>query len=211
MVRAAGTASSRLASSSRIVGDLPPSSRVMRFIVAAPSRMMASPTATEPVNEILSTSGLSTSSAPTTLPRPVTTLRRPFGRSASWSASISTCVCSALNSLGLMTTAQPAASADATLRQMNSAFAFHAVIRPATPTGSKVTVVLPQLRVHSISSSAFSAARNALRPDRTISPANCTTPPYSSTIAAVRSSNRAEAAWCSRRKILARSSFVDRP
>ena len=27
---------------------------------------------------------------------------------------------------------------------MNSAFAFHAVIRPATPTGSKVTVVLPQ-------------------------------------------------------------------
>ena len=37
----------------------------MRFIVAAPSRMMLSPTPTEPVNEILATSGLRTSSAPT--------------------------------------------------------------------------------------------------------------------------------------------------
>ena len=41
--------------------------------------------------------------------------------------------------------------------------------------------------------------------------ANRTTPPYSSTIAAVRSSMRAEAASCSRRKISARSSFVVRP
>ncbi len=54
-------------------------------------------------------------------------------------------VCSELNSLGLITTVQPAATAEASLRQMNSAFAFHAVIRPATPTGSKVTVVLSQL------------------------------------------------------------------
>jgi hypothetical protein len=37
---------------------------------------------------------------------------------------------------------------EASLRQMNSAFAFPAVIRLATPTGSKVTVVLPQLRVN---------------------------------------------------------------
>ena len=125
--------------------------------------------------------------------------------------STNTRVCSELNSLGLMTTVQPAATAEASLRQMNSAFAFHAVIRPATPTGSKVTVVLPQLRVHGISWSAFSAAGNALTPDSTMSPANWTTPPYSSTIAAVRSSMRAEAASCSRRKISARSSFVVRP
>ena len=72
--------------------------------------------------------------------------------------------------------------------------AFQAVIRPATPTGSRVTVVLPQLRVNGISGSAFSAAANALTPDSTISRANRTTPPYSSTIAAVRSSMRAEAA-----------------
>jgi len=53
-----------------------------------------------------------------------------------------------------------------------SAFAFHAVIRPATPTGSRVTVVLPQLRVSDSSWSACSAARNALMPDWTRSPAN---------------------------------------
>jgi hypothetical protein len=133
------------------VGDLLPSSSVTRFIVAAPSRMMLSPTATEPVNEILFTSGLRTSSAPTTLPSPVTPLRRPFGSLASWRASINTCVCKELSSLGLMTTVQPAATAEASLRQMKSVFAFHAVIRPATPTGSKVTVVLPQLRVNGIS------------------------------------------------------------
>jgi hypothetical protein len=133
------------------VGDLPPSSSVTRFIVAAPSRIMVSPTATEPVNEILSTLGLRTSSAPTISPRPLTTFRRPFGSLASWRAWINTCVCNELNLLGLMTTVQPAATAEASFRQMNSAFAFHAVISPATPTGSNVTVVLSQLRVHGIS------------------------------------------------------------
>src|SRR5258706_7652159 len=143
MTRADGIAWSRTASSSKIVGDLPPSSSVTRFMVSAPSRMIFSPTAPEPVNEILATSGLRTSSAPTTLPRPVTTFKRPFGRLVSCSASSNTRVCSELNSLGLMTTVQPAATAEASFRQMNSVFAFHAVIRPATPTGSRVTVVLP--------------------------------------------------------------------
>src|SRR3984885_5922924 len=110
-----------------------------------------------------------------------------------------------------MLTVQPAATAEAGLSQMNNAFAFHAVIRPATPTGSRVTVVLRQFRVHGILCSAFSAARNALTPDCTMGPANCTTPPYSYTIAAVRSSTRAEAAAWSRRKIAARSCLVDRP
>src|SRR6478672_2775120 len=142
---------------------------VERFIVAAPSRMMLSPTPTEPVNEILSTSGLRTSSAPTVVPRPVTTFKTPFGRPASCRASTNTGGCSELISLGLITTVQPAATADASLRQMNSAFAFHAVIIPATPTGSIVTVVLSQLRVHGISWSACSAAANALTPDCTMS------------------------------------------
>src|SRR6202050_5605876 len=48
-------------------------------------------------------------------------------------------------------------------------------------------------------------------PDWTMRPANWTTPPYSSTIADVRSSRRAEAASCSRRRIFARSSLADRP
>src|SRR6202030_3465299 len=124
-----------------------------------------------------------TSSAPTTSPRPATTLRRPFGSLASWSASIKTRIFNQLPSLGLITTVQPAATAEASLRQTNSAFAFHAVISPATPTGSRVTVVLPQLVVSGSSSSAFSDARNALTPDSTMGRANWTTPPYSSTMA----------------------------
>jgi hypothetical protein len=35
-----------------------------------------------------------------------------------------------------------AALAEASLAQSNSAFAFQGVLRPATPTGSKVAVVL---------------------------------------------------------------------
>ncbi len=170
--RAAGIARSRAASSSRIVGDLPPSSSVTRFIVAAPSRMIPSPTPTEPVKEILSTSGLRTSSAPTTSPRPITTLQTPLGSFAAITHSIITCVCSELSSLGLITTVQPAPTADASLRQMNSAFAFQAVTRPATPTGSKMTVVLPQLRVHGSSWTPRSAARKALAPDCTMGRAN---------------------------------------
>src|SRR5260370_15475942 len=127
MMRADGIAWSSAASSSRIVGDLPPNSSVTRFMVAAPSRMICSPTPTEPVKEILSTSGLRTSSAPTTSPRPITTLHTPLGSLAALTHSIITCVCSELNSLGLRTTVQPAATADASLRQIKSAFAFHAV------------------------------------------------------------------------------------
>src|SRR6478672_8970605 len=48
-------------------------------------------------------------------------------------------------------------------------------------------------------------------PDSTIGPANRTTPPYSSTIAAVKSSMCTDAALCRRRKISARSSGFDVP
>jgi hypothetical protein len=61
-----------------------------------------------------------------------------------------------------MTTVQPAATAEASLAQRNSAFAFQGVIRPATPTGSMVTVVLPQIRTNGKSWSAFSAARDGV-------------------------------------------------
>src|SRR6266852_3692012 len=63
MTRADGIAWSRTASSSRMVGDLLPSSSVTRFMVSAPSRMIDLPTPTNPVNEILATSGLRTSGA----------------------------------------------------------------------------------------------------------------------------------------------------
>lgn len=63
-----------------------------------------------------------------------------------------------------MTAVQPAARVDASLAERKNEFAFQGVIRLATPTGSKVTVVLAQLRVSGNSWSAFSAARNTLAP-----------------------------------------------
>src|SRR5260370_30319546 len=164
IARALGIAFLRSASSRMTLGDLPPSSSVTRFIVAAPSRMIDLPTPTEPVNEILATSGLRTSSAPTTSPRPVTTLQSPFGSFASCTHSSHACVCNALSSLGLMTAVQPAASADASLAQRDNEFAFQGVITPATPTGSNVTVVLPQLLVRGSSWSALSAPLHTLPP-----------------------------------------------
>jgi len=54
-------------------------------------------------------------------------------------------------------------------------FAFYATFRPATPTGSKVTVVLPQLLMMRSSRNAFLDAKNAFTPDCTIGPPNWTT------------------------------------
>jgi hypothetical protein len=51
------TAASRSASGRMIFGPLPPSSRVTRFIVSAAVRMMARPTAVEPVKVTLAISG----------------------------------------------------------------------------------------------------------------------------------------------------------
>ena len=65
MPRAApAIASSRSASGKITTGDLPPSSSVTRFRLPVAARMIDLPTSVEPVNEILSTSGCSTSAAP---------------------------------------------------------------------------------------------------------------------------------------------------
>src|SRR4029077_18344650 len=97
-------------------------------------------------------------------------------------------VCNELSSLGLMTAIQPAATAEASLAERKNEFAFQGVIRPAAPTGSSVTVVLPQLRVSGSSWSAVSAERNTLAAASIRILENTTVPPYSSTITAVRSS-----------------------
>jgi hypothetical protein len=61
---------------------------------------------------------------------------------------------------GFTTTVQPAASAEAVLRQMSNAFEFQAVINPATPTGIRETDVLFHVRTRGSSWSAFSAWKN---------------------------------------------------
>src|ERR1039458_2654370 len=63
-------AASKSASAKKILGDLPPSSRVTRFTVSAACFTMILPTAALPVNAILLTSGCCTSGAPQDSPKP---------------------------------------------------------------------------------------------------------------------------------------------
>src|SRR5580700_4002215 len=104
-------------------------------MVSVAARWMILPTAVEPVNEILATSGCVLNSAPTTSPRPVTILTMPAGNRAAWIASVTILFCIGLSSLGLITDVQPAAMAIANLLQIEPAVLFHGVMRAATPTG----------------------------------------------------------------------------
>ncbi|MDT4878697.1 hypothetical protein FQZ97_1143130 [compost metagenome] len=128
------------------MADLPESARLTRFIVSRPARAMSLPVCVEPVNEIFAMPGLVEISSPTSMPRPSSTLTAPAGRPASCSASVTTCACSGPSSLGLTTDAQPAAMAEASLLQMLPAALFQGAMRPATPTGSIITVASPMRR-----------------------------------------------------------------
>lgn len=58
-------------------------------------------------------------------------------------------VCKGLNSLGLMTEAQPAAMADASLLHIVPAVLFQGANSAATPTGSITSVASPTKRLRS--------------------------------------------------------------
>ncbi|MNP48996.1 hypothetical protein D3C76_1431550 [compost metagenome] len=105
--------------------------------------------AVDPVNEIFAMCGLVLISSPTSLPRPNRMLKTPLGKSARCNAWASTSVCKGLNSLGLITEAQPAAMADASLLQIVPAVLFQGAISAATPTGSITTVASPTERTRS--------------------------------------------------------------
>ena len=107
-------AASRSASGRMMFGDLPPSSSVTRLSARPALAPISRPTAVEPVNAILSTSGWSTSAAPVE-PSPVMTLSTPSGIPASSASSPRRSAVSGVCSAGLSTIVQPAASAGADL------------------------------------------------------------------------------------------------
>ena len=82
---------------------------------------MRSPTALEPVKAILSTSGCSTSACPTFEPGPVTTLTTPAGMPAASTMRAIASAVNGVNSAGLMTMVQPAASAPHSFQPISSA------------------------------------------------------------------------------------------
>ena len=140
---AAAAAASTSASANTRFGDLPPSSSVTRLIVAAAPAAIDRPTAVEPVNATLATSGCSTSRAPHVEPGPATTLTTPSGSPASSASRSNSSAVSGVSSAGLSTTVLPAARHGASFHEAIVSGKFHGVIRATTPSGSRNVIATP--------------------------------------------------------------------
>ena len=107
-------------------------------MVGAHCAIRMRPTAVEPVNESLRTTGLAHSTWPTAIDcslSQVTTLTTPGGKPARCASSANASAVSGVCSAGLMTIVQPAAIAGATLRVIIAIGKFHGVIAAHTPIG----------------------------------------------------------------------------
>ena len=108
------TAFVKSASSRMTFGLLPPSSRATFFTVCDATSATRLPARVEPVKLTMSTSACAAMASPTTGPTPVTRLKTPAGRPASWMTSARMKALIGATSLGFSTTVLPAASAGAT-------------------------------------------------------------------------------------------------
>ena len=102
-LRVPTTARSRLASSSTIIGFLPPNSSEQCLKLWAAMLPTIRPTAEDPVRDTARTSGCSAIGVPTSAPNPVTMLITPLGSPASASARTRLKVDSGVSCAGLMT------------------------------------------------------------------------------------------------------------
>src|SRR5882762_2685266 len=114
---APSTAASQSAPSKKMLGDLPPSSKVTRLSVSAALLTIIFPTAALPVNAILSTPGCATNAAPVVSPIPLTTFTTPGGRPSSSNQLATSIMVSGVCSAGLRTQVQPAAIAGASFQE----------------------------------------------------------------------------------------------
>ncbi len=108
----------------------------------AAASMTPRPVAVEPVKWTMSTSVLSASTRPVSEPSPVTTLTTPSGMPASAAMRPISSAVLEVNSEGLTTTVQPAASAKGSFWARIRVGKFHGMMSPATPTGSRTTVAV---------------------------------------------------------------------
>ena len=109
------TACSRSQSSKTMIALLPPSSRVVLVTRSEAAFITRLPVSKLPVNASLSTSAWLVSAAPASRP-PVTTFNTPAGSPASCAICANSRAVSGVNSEGLRTLVQPAASAGATFQ-----------------------------------------------------------------------------------------------
>ncbi len=100
--------------------------------------MSSLPTAVEPVNVSLRTSGLAVSSPPIACAGPITTFNTPGGIPARSASAAMASADSGVSGAGLITMVQPAASAGAALRAIMALGKFHGVMAATTPTGWRI-------------------------------------------------------------------------
>src|SRR6202034_3829403 len=130
----------RLASSSTIMGFLPPSSSEQCLKLWAAIPPMMRPTADEPVSEIARTSECSASGVPTAGPKPATMLITPLGNPASVSARTKLKVEGDVSCAGLMTQVLPHTMAGSSFHEEIAMGKFHGVIMPQTPMGWRTAI-----------------------------------------------------------------------
>ena len=127
--------SASMMSSKKMLGDLPPSSRVTGTRLSAAAFMMIEPVVVSPVKAIFEIRSEPDRAAPASSPKPLTMLSTPFGSRSpmiSTRCRIDAGVCSA----GLSTMQLPAASAGASFHVAMRMGKFHGMICPTTPSGS---------------------------------------------------------------------------
>ena len=147
-----------------ITGVALPSSRLTFFFGAR--SLIPQPTAPEPVNVIALTRSSSTRTSPISDDEPATTLSQPGGRPASSSSSASRSAESGVWLAGLSTTAQPAASAGASLWATRLSGKLNGEIAPTIPIGLRsVNASLPSpacaASIGTISPASFRASTAA--------------------------------------------------
>ena len=131
------TAVSRSTSSKMMWGDFPPSSSVTVFRLVADICTISRPVTYSPVKAILSTPGCEARAAPAVGPNPGTTLSTPSGSPASAARRASSRLVMGVCSAGFRTTVLPQARAGAAFQVAMRRGAFHGVMPPTTPTGSR--------------------------------------------------------------------------
>src|ERR1041385_1402945 len=130
---APSSASSRLASSSTIIGFLPPNSSEQRLKLFAHEVPTILPMSVDPVKETARISGCSVSGAPILLPKPLTMLTTPLGNPASISACTKLKTDSGVSCAGLMMQLLPARIAGNSFHDGMAIGKFHGVTLAQTP------------------------------------------------------------------------------
>src|SRR5579864_6740563 len=133
-------ARSRLASSSTIMGFLPPSSSEQCLKVFAAVVPIVRPTAVDPVNETARTSGCSSMGAPDSLPNPLTMFTTPLGTPASVSTRTRLNVDNGVSCAGLITQVLPQTSAGRSFQDGIAMGKFQGVIMEQTPSGCRIAM-----------------------------------------------------------------------